>query len=141
LFFFNTMRSGQLLTWRDGDKVLGIALKNKVETFYGANTNFLSGCDLDKILFWQGTWDFTLETAIEGVIMSRGVGRIKTRWGNPDSIIRTTEAVTQVAGVSTLFFKAIPKTLSPSLHVNNCPDLIVLKKNNRRNIDFSFANL
>jgi hypothetical protein len=98
LIFFNAARAGQLLTWRDGDKVLGIALKNKVETFYGANTNFLSGCDLDKILFWQGTWDFTLESAIEGVIMSRGVGRIKTRWGNPDSIIRTTEAVTQVAG-------------------------------------------
>ena len=47
LFFFNTMRSGQLLTWRDGDKVLGIALKNKVEALIYFNYQL----DTNKIKF------------------------------------------------------------------------------------------
>lgn len=96
LFFYSIANAGEMLVWRQGDKSVGFALKNKIETFYGANLSLLSGHDLDRVLYWQGTWDFTLETAVEGVLKSRGVARIKTRWGNPDTIIRTTETVTKV---------------------------------------------
>lgn len=94
-FAFNAY-SGEMLVFRQDNKSLGFALKNKIENFYGANVGLLSGSCLDRVLFWQGTWDFTIESAIEGVLKSRGVGRIKTRWGNPDTIVRTTETTTKI---------------------------------------------
>ena len=95
-FIINFLTAGEMLVWEQDEKSIGVALRNKVETFYGANTNLLSGSDLDRLLYVQSTWDFTLETAVSGVLKSRGVGRLKSRWGSP-TIIRTTEAITKVA--------------------------------------------
>ena len=44
----NFLNAGEMLVWEQDEKSIGVALRNKVETFYGANTNLLSG--ITKIL-------------------------------------------------------------------------------------------
>lgn len=82
-----------LLIYKNDAFTMEFGTKFRPETFYGKNTNYLSGSSLDQVLYWQTTFDMKLAAQHGQEMKFLATMRNKTRWGNPQMIRVTTSQV------------------------------------------------
>ena len=90
--------SQKLMSISRGDSSIEFGYKNRTEAFYSRSLNLFSESSLDQIFYAQTTNDFNLSANIEGSSLSSMLSiRNKSRWGNPNSIARTTASTVNIA--------------------------------------------
>jgi len=76
----------------NGENRIAFSIKNRTECFYSKGAALFNKSPLDQVLFGQYTWDFKTEASIGDSVKMLTTARHKGRWGNTDTIARTTEA-------------------------------------------------
>lgn len=90
-----------IFTFGNGKNKIGFSLKNRTEAFYSKGVQLLSPSPLDQVVFTQTTWDLRTDASIGDAIKSLLVIRHKGRWGNPNTIARTTTETIKIADAVT----------------------------------------
>lgn len=89
VFFISGKDEDKLLCYRHGNFLLDFSFNHKPEMFYTKNIAYFSGSDLDKTIYAQGTWDFSLNASFQDVLKSNMTLRNRSRWGTTKGIAVT----------------------------------------------------
>lgn len=86
------------ISWQKNSCSASVAIAHRVEAFYGRSLRTFN-TPLDEIIYTQGTWDIKIGARVGDFFELKTDWRNKSRWGNPNSIARTSDSVSVELGV------------------------------------------
>ena len=86
-----------MFVFGDGKNTVDFSFRNRTEAFYGRSLQLLSPNKLDQVVYAQYTFDLKTSASFGNSLRSMVVVRHKGRWGNPNTIARTTESTIRLA--------------------------------------------
>lgn len=103
----------KLLSVRRGNNTFDCDYKNRTEAFYTRSVNLFSDSPLDQAFYAQTTNDISIVANIDDSALRSSISmRNKSRWGNPNSIAKTTSSSIKIANsVAGSHGHAIPRQI------------------------------